>query len=308
MLGLTVKGHDMLAQLESDYSLEHFMAELQKPAGKFPMPQNTKQPLSVFVSHSAKDEKLAGALVTLLRSALNIPANEIRCTSVNGYRLPVGADTEERLRQEVNEAKVLVGLITPSSMASAYVMFELGARWGVKLPLAPLLGAGAGTELLRGPLGSLNALKCEDVSQLHQFINNLATYLNIHAPSPADVYQSSLDEVIRISKEARPPTMVSPVVMPTASSNAQLIPSVPQLRELDEQEIKVIKFVAHRNNSGVIKDSVSQELNIHILKADQLLSRLEKRGLLYSTLRMGMPLIYRLSSVGRDFVIENKFV
>jgi hypothetical protein len=60
-------------------------------------------------------------------------ANQIRCSRVDGYRLPVGVDTQVKLREEVNAAKVVVGLITPSSLNSHYVMFELGARWGANL-------------------------------------------------------------------------------------------------------------------------------------------------------------------------------
>jgi hypothetical protein len=97
--------------------------------------------LAVFISHSSKDEALARAVVELLRSAMNLSSKDIRCSSVNGYRLPVGAHTETTLREEVNSAAVMVGLVTPNSLASAYVMFELGARWGVSSFLAPLLAS-----------------------------------------------------------------------------------------------------------------------------------------------------------------------
>ncbi len=77
----------------------------------------------VFISHSSKDEVLALALVELLRSGLGLLANQIRCSSVDGYRLPVGVNSERRLREEVNAAKVAIGLITPSSLSSYFVMF-----------------------------------------------------------------------------------------------------------------------------------------------------------------------------------------
>jgi TIR domain len=87
----------------------------------------------VFISHSSKDKELALALIELLKAGLGLPAEQIRCSSVDGYRLPVGVNTEARLREEVNQARIVVGLITPSSPASAFVMFELGARWGASL-------------------------------------------------------------------------------------------------------------------------------------------------------------------------------
>jgi hypothetical protein len=117
----------------------------------------THRGLSVFISHSSKDADLALALIELLKAGLGLMADQIRCSSVDGYRLPVGVNTEDKLREEVNAAKVVIGLITPSSLTSYYVMFELGARWGANLFLAPLL-AGVKASELRGPLSLLNAL------------------------------------------------------------------------------------------------------------------------------------------------------
>jgi hypothetical protein len=47
----------------------------------------------VFISHASDDAELAGRLVQLLLAALNLQSSEIRCTSVEGHRLPSGADT-----------------------------------------------------------------------------------------------------------------------------------------------------------------------------------------------------------------------
>jgi hypothetical protein len=73
---------------------------------------------------------------------LNIPPEKILCTSVDGFRLVAGADTDDELRDAVLEAKTLVGIISPSSQRSSYVLFELGARWGTKKHLIPLTARG----------------------------------------------------------------------------------------------------------------------------------------------------------------------
>jgi len=41
----------------------------------------------VFIGHGSGDARIAIPLAELLRSALNIPAGRIRCTSVDRYRL-----------------------------------------------------------------------------------------------------------------------------------------------------------------------------------------------------------------------------
>ncbi|WP_428305460.1 TIR domain-containing protein [Lacipirellula sp.] len=155
--------------------------------------------IDIFVSHSSRDAELAKALVELFRRAYNLPSAKIRCTSVAGYKLPAGADTNEQLRRETVEARALVGIITEVSRDSAYVLFELGARWGAKKYLVPLLGAGHGPEVLAGPLTGLNALSCSR-DDLLQLVRNIATELGYEL-EPAESYSGLVDAVVRVSDE-----------------------------------------------------------------------------------------------------------
>lgn len=171
--------------------------------------------IAVFVSHSSQDSALAEQLVDLLRAALNIRASEIRCTSVNGYRLPVGAHSDEQLRQEVFEARAFLGILSPSSLVSAYVLFELGARWGAKKHLAPLLAPGLTSHALKGPIAGLNALSCESASQLHQLVQDLGKLLDI-APEAPQAYQTKIDALMYFGAAISAP--IGPQVPPPASS------------------------------------------------------------------------------------------
>lgn len=164
--------------------------------------------IDVFISHSSQDAALAEALVDLLRTSLNIRAALIRCTSVDGYRLPIGADADEQLRQEVFEAKAFVGILSLESIASTYVLFELGARWGAKKHLAPLLASGLSAHALKGPLVGLNALSCESVPQLQQFIQDMGRVLNV-TPEEPQVYQAKIEALVyagsAVSAQTFPP-------------------------------------------------------------------------------------------------------
>ncbi len=76
----------------------------------------TQQPhsntsMKIFISHSSEDVEIAKPLIDLLRKALQLRSNEIRCTSVDGYRMQGGASIDERLRAEVHDAELLVGFI-----------------------------------------------------------------------------------------------------------------------------------------------------------------------------------------------------
>ncbi|MGA7795336.1 MAG: toll/interleukin-1 receptor domain-containing protein [Candidatus Acidiferrales bacterium] len=171
-----------------------------RPSGT-PIASDSDQPL-VLISHSSKDVELASALVDFLRAGLLI--NKIRCSSVDGFRLPAGVHTDSQLREEVNRSNVLIGLITPNSLASAYVMFELGARWGAGSFMIPLL-AGVTTGEIRGPLSGLNALCANNDSQLHQLLTDVAKTLGITVQNPAS-YASQLSVVRARSGDKQPST------------------------------------------------------------------------------------------------------
>ena len=165
-------------------------------------PMAVNQPtISVFISHSGADSELALALIELLRGALGLNATDIRCSSVDGYRLAGGAHTETELRKEVTTARAFVGLLTRTSLASPYVMFELGARWGAQLHMLPLL-AGVEPNALREPLSALNALSCDSEAQIHQLVADIGAVLHV-ASQPTAAFISHVKRLSELSKDQK---------------------------------------------------------------------------------------------------------
>jgi hypothetical protein len=167
---------------------------------KLPPPAVARSPMSggtptasmkVFISHSSVDRDAAEALVELLRSALGLPAKEIRCTSVDGYKLSAGADSNDQLRTEVFGCEAFVALLSPSSMQSMYVTFELGARWGTKRYLAPIMIGGTVAGDLRAPLSGIHAVTGSSESDMHQLISDLSKVLG-HTNEGPSVYGKHL--------------------------------------------------------------------------------------------------------------------
>lgn len=158
------------------------LGEDEQPVMPTKQTNATRVELEIFISHSSKDKALAEAVTDLLKSAFHLTPDQIRCSSVDGHRLPVGVDTQSKLREEVNAANVVIGLVTPNSLASSYVMFELGARWGAELFLAPLL-AGVTPGGLSGPLSLLNALSASDENQIHQLLDDVSRELGAQLQS-----------------------------------------------------------------------------------------------------------------------------
>lgn len=160
-------------------------------------PSPTQHSIRLFISHSSQDHELVRLLLTLLRSALPLPATQVRCTSIDGYRLPGGANTDEELKIEVYGADVFLGVISAQSIRSLYVIFELGARWGAGKPLIPLLAPGVDGSVLGGPLMGINALRADNRAQLQQLVTDIAQKFQLD-PEPPQVYEVHIEAILNL--------------------------------------------------------------------------------------------------------------
>lgn len=127
----------------------------------------------LFISHRHKDEEIVSALVDVLRSAFHIDQADIRCTSVHPYRLPVGERTPDRLKRELKGAQAVIGILTPDTRESSYVLFELGGAWAQNILTCPMLARGASIADIPDPIRDINPLSLEDERHCQQFIDNL---------------------------------------------------------------------------------------------------------------------------------------
>jgi len=164
------------------------------------IPVTNNEKMKIFISHSHKDVEIAKGLIELLRAALNLKVEDIRCTSVDGYRLPAGISTDEQLKSEIHDSSVLIGLISPASISSYYVLFELGARWGANKPLIPLISNSKGADLLKGPLHGINALNANEEAQLFQLISDLGNQLSIKPENP-NSYQTYIRKLTKLTTD-----------------------------------------------------------------------------------------------------------
>lgn len=176
------------------------IALLERKAAGTRSPSEVMPTLKLFISHCSKDIAVVEPLVDLLQSALNLPASDIRCTGIDGCRLPGGADTDEQLRGEVHDSEAFIGVISLASISSMFVVFELGARWGVKKHLIPVLSPGTSPSVLAGPLKGLNALQLDSAAQIHQLVEDLGRKLKI-APQSAAAYQKHIEAILENATE-----------------------------------------------------------------------------------------------------------
>jgi Arc/MetJ-type ribon-helix-helix transcriptional regulator len=73
-------------------------------------------------------------------------------------------------------------------MNSHYTLFELGARWGARSPMIPLLIDKKGPDILKGPLSGVNALNAYEEAQLMQFVEDAGKVLKIRPEQPSSYH------------------------------------------------------------------------------------------------------------------------
>ena len=133
----------------------------------------------VFISHRHKDEKIVRALLDCIELYFHVDPSDIRCTSVQPYRLPVGQETADRLRDEIANAEVVLGILTTDTLESSYVAFELGSAWGQKVWTCPLLAAGADQSHIPDPIRGLSPLFLTDRRECHQLLDDMKGFTSL---------------------------------------------------------------------------------------------------------------------------------
>ena len=101
--------------------------------------KNVSKTPMVFVSHSAKDKRFVEALVDLLES-LGFTSENLFCSSIDGYGIPLSNDIFETLRALFSEHDLYVIFIhSPRYYSSEISLNEMGAAWVLRTDFCSIL-------------------------------------------------------------------------------------------------------------------------------------------------------------------------
>ncbi|MFH0783235.1 MAG: toll/interleukin-1 receptor domain-containing protein [Pseudomonadota bacterium] len=256
--------------------------------------------IRLFISHSSKDSLFVQSLIDLIRAALNLESSRIRCTSIDGYRLPGGANTSEQLKQEVHHADTFIGIISAQSINSIYVVFELGARWGANRSLIPLIAPGTNTDILKGPLKEINALS-SNRSQLHQLLHQLSQELNVKL-EPSASFERLIDNILNIKVS---------VTNKQQDKAAQNTPEMNGATEGEKIKLAIWKLdEVNYDKHGYSLELISEKAEISIPKCQLLINNLVKEKYLEEKRWSGSinGSRYLLEDKGRNYLLENNLV
>ena len=100
-----------------------------------PQRHSTRPPLKVFVIHSDADVEFARDVRSLLTRHVN--AEVFTTEDKRSTKLWLS-----RLRNELSSSDVVVALLTPNSVETSWVLQEMGAAWGLRKPIIPVVARG----------------------------------------------------------------------------------------------------------------------------------------------------------------------
>jgi hypothetical protein len=103
---------------------------------------------------------------------------DIRCTSVQPYMLTPGERTSEQLRTDISSAELVIGILSPDTTESNYVLCELGASWGRDVPTFPVLARGASSADIPTPLNERHSVSLENEENCLQLVDYVASKIS----------------------------------------------------------------------------------------------------------------------------------
>ena len=148
--------------------------------------------IDVFISHSSKDAAYAKAVTQLLRDTVDFNGGKIRCTSSYGADLVIGSKFAKQLRRDIEESEVVLAILSQNCLSSQFCLFELGAAWGLKIPIKPILVPDFDGSTVQRPLSDLHFLKWRSETDWIKLIEEVA-----------DLTDGDLDETVIIHGKVR---------------------------------------------------------------------------------------------------------
>ncbi len=162
----------------------------------------------IFISHIHEEKGQAEAVSSLLHDRLHVKS----FLSGSIWQLRAGEEWLDRIRSELQGCRVMISLLSESSVSRPWINFEAGAAWVNNKPVIPCCYAGLKKGVMPQPFASLHGLDMPD--ELYPFLVAVAHHLNLGPlqplpPLPSDGLVHAVEEAFR-GKGFWPPLVPPP--------------------------------------------------------------------------------------------------
>jgi hypothetical protein len=162
----------------------------------------------VFISFIHEEQAVAVAVQHLLEARLG--GNTV-FLSADQWQVHAGEIWLERIRQELDQARIVILMLSADSVGRPWVNFEAGAAWLAGKVVIPVCYGGLSPNTLPKPYSGIQAVNLRDGG--YYLVRSVAHHLGRIAPPPADYehfgpgseLHRALDDVDRRRGEAGRP-------------------------------------------------------------------------------------------------------
>ncbi|WP_182870887.1 toll/interleukin-1 receptor domain-containing protein [Rhodopirellula sp. JC639] len=133
----------------------------------------------VFVSHAVKDEELVEDFVDLLQVGIGIQPGQIFCSSLPGMGIPAGKSFVDYIKSQVLTPSMVLLVVSPQFLKSHFCQNEVGASWGLSLPIFPLLVPPVDYADVGGVLAGVQLAKLDNKEDLNDLRDDVIRRLGL---------------------------------------------------------------------------------------------------------------------------------
>ena len=124
----------------------------------------------IFISHASEDSRMADAVKSWIKLAYN--SVNVFLSSANGIHC--GENPDKTLTNAIQNADVLILLLTPISTGKPWLVFEAGGVFGRKKTVLPILCNGVTLEKVPSPIRQLFQVKdTKSRDEFTDFLNKI---------------------------------------------------------------------------------------------------------------------------------------
>lgn len=162
----------------------------------------------IFISHAASDKALVDGFVDLLDTGTALNQTDMFCSSVNGLGLPNYSDFVENIKKHLEEAQLVILVLSPAFLKSSFCNCELGASWFANKECFILLAPPLKFEDAKGILTGRHVGTITDSAVLDELKDYLHSALSIDAATARwnEKKAQFLSSVPRLVKAQQEPT------------------------------------------------------------------------------------------------------
>lgn len=219
-----LKGY--LVDLEEEAELEGKAAE---PAAVIHEAEiEVPQPQKVFISHAGLDVAVVTELILLLR-ALGLRKDQIFCTSVPGYKIPLGTKNYlDAIKNEILDGAVVIFLLSNNFYKSPMCLAEMGAAWVLDSDMIPMVIPPFSFKNAEGVIPFTQGMPVNDKYEVHALAKVLGEKFGFSV-KPDAVWEADRDRILaainaHITASAEPEQAAAAAV---ASTKAKSRPAAP---------------------------------------------------------------------------------